>query len=426
MRLALLAVAGCATPAASRPELMQDVAYLAKLDGRAAGSSGEVIAADYVAVALRQLDLAPQRQALTYPADSANVYALLPGATDEVIVIGAHLDHLGPGFPGADDNASGVAAVLGIARALRHERLGRSILFVFFAAEEQGLLGSKQLVAAPPVPLGNIKAMVNLDMVGRPLLDAFRYRAPLFLVGIDRDRSVGLVGARSFPGLRALVDRAFGSDEVVAAEDLPDLIGREVEAQSQGRSDSASFERAGIPSLFFGDGESSDYHAKGDTVTRLKPWVLERRARAIAEVVRRLANAPAEAFARSGATPPKRKPRPGFYLPIGVQGGVSSEGVAFGAEASLVYFRPTWFAGVSADALYVDGGRRIAVGPELGIGPFGVELDTIFTETSRGVAVRPFASLGVLALALRVGNVEGEGWFGDLTVSVKLPVFLHR
>ena len=72
-------------------------------------------------------------------------------------------------------------------------------------------------------------------------------------------------------------------------------------------------------------------------------------------------------------------------------------------------------------ALRVGGSERYAIGPELGIGPLGVELDTILTAESRGVAVRPFASLGVFAVALRVGNVEDEGWFGDLTVSLKSP-----
>lgn len=117
-------------------------------------------------------------------AEAKNVLGLLPGdgpLADETIVVGAHYDHLGfgdygsldrrPGLlhPGADDNASGVAAMIEIARQLaaRPGRLPRSVLFIAFSAEELGLLGSKHYAAHPVIPLEKTVAMINFDMVGR-------------------------------------------------------------------------------------------------------------------------------------------------------------------------------------------------------------------------------------------------------------------
>src|ERR1019366_9337608 len=111
-----------------------------------------------------------------------NVLAYLPGKTDEYIVIGAHYDHLGYGnvdslapsqigqiHPGADDNASGTAGVLELARLLapRKGQLKRGILFAFFAGEELGLLGSAEWVKEPTLPLDKAVAMLNMDMIGR-------------------------------------------------------------------------------------------------------------------------------------------------------------------------------------------------------------------------------------------------------------------
>ena len=111
--------------------------------------------------------------------EARNVMALLPGEgslADEIIIVGAHYDHLGyrekngavTVFNGANDNASGTAAVLEIARLLseREQKLPRSVLFITFSAEEQGLVGSFFYVKHPVLPLDKTVAMVNLDMVG--------------------------------------------------------------------------------------------------------------------------------------------------------------------------------------------------------------------------------------------------------------------
>src|SRR5690606_11587661 len=127
------------------------------------------------------------------------------------------------------------------------------------------------------VPLDKMSAMINVDMIGRPLLDQPLYRLGMGAIGIDPDASTGLLGARHYPGLRALADTAFSAHgtTLVAPEDLPDAIGDEVERQSRGRGDSESFSARGVPALFFGDGESSDYHQPSDTIDKLSPALLE-------------------------------------------------------------------------------------------------------------------------------------------------------
>ena len=438
---------GVASGPLSAPALMRDVAALAdpRLDGRDAGHEGEHAAARYVAERLQRAGLAPVAQPVPYGDGSTNVYAVLPGTSPEVIVLGAHLDHLGRQgdllYPGADDNASGVALVLGIAETLAatRDRRGRTIVVAFFGAEERGLVGSRYFVLHPPMPLARVVAMVNVDMIARPLLDQWRYRPALRLVGIDRDAAVGLVGARHFPALRALADAAFVAEggAVVSAEDLPDLVGREVEAQSAGRSDSASFEEHGIPSLFFGDGESSDYHRPSDTVDKLSPALLAQRAAAIARVVDALAAAPAVAFASSTATPPKRAPATGWYAPLGLSTGLALHphaGALLGGEASLIHLDSDalTYAGLYADALH-DGAThtaRLSLGPELGARILGLDAGYVVevahgAVVHQGAALRVFASLSVLSLTARVGVLAGEGWFGELGVALKYPFRVH-
>ena len=110
-----------------------------------------------------------------------NVGAYLPGDTDEYVILGAHYDHLGLGeqfslapslagtvHPGADDNASGTAGVIELAHWFSHEpKHKRGILFLTFAGEELGLLGSSYYVNHPILPLANAVAMINMDMIGR-------------------------------------------------------------------------------------------------------------------------------------------------------------------------------------------------------------------------------------------------------------------
>jgi hypothetical protein len=182
-----------------------------------------------------------------------NVLAWLPGQTDEYVIIGAHYDHLGRGnfdslapsqigqiHPGADDNASGTAGVLELARLLAPERgkLKRSILFMDFAGEELGLLGSAEWVKEPTRPLAKAVAMINMDMIGR----------------IKDDRVyIGGVGTGST--FKAVLDQA--------QKEAPFKI--EYSAGGYSSSDHTSFVTKKIPVLFFFSGLHSDYHKPSDT-----------------------------------------------------------------------------------------------------------------------------------------------------------------
>jgi hypothetical protein len=188
-----------------------------------------------------------------------NVLAYLPGKTDEYVIIGAHYDHLGRGnfdslapsqigqiHPGADDNASGTAGVLELARLLAPQKgqLRRGILFMSFAGEELGLLGSAEWVKNPTRPLDKAVAMLNMDMIGR-----------------IKDDKVYIGGVGTGSTLKAAVEQA--------AEKSGFKI--EYSASGYSSSDHTSFVTKKIPVLFFFSGLHSDYHKPSDTWEKIDP-----------------------------------------------------------------------------------------------------------------------------------------------------------
>jgi hypothetical protein len=213
----------------------------------------------------------------------SNVLGRLPGSdpalADEVVLVGAHLDHLGHGeygsltpgrrgevHNGADDNASGIAGLLELARALASgDAPRRSVLFAAFTAEEVGLVGSGYYVGNPPVPLASTVTMINLDMIGRLA-----------------DRQLTVFGAESADSFEDLVrDSADGIDlELSFAEG------------AFGPSDQTSFHAQGLPVLFFFTGTHSDYHTPEDDVDRVDAEGTARVVRLVERVVRGLADAP--------------------------------------------------------------------------------------------------------------------------------------
>ncbi len=185
---------------------------------------------------------------------TSNVAAFLPGETDEYIVVGAHYDHLGLGrqfsmapneagkiHPGADDNASGTAAVLELARYFSAQpKQKRGILFATFTGEELGLLGSSHLAANMPFPLAKCAAMVNLDMIGRM-----------------RDGKLFIAGTATGSTFKGVLDDVLAANTTIK----PDLS----ENLNIGGSDHTSFSAKQIPTLFFFSGLHSDYHKPSDT-----------------------------------------------------------------------------------------------------------------------------------------------------------------
>lgn len=244
----------------------QDEAPLPKLSANDLGDAGLPAAAISRALATRLLEgshrarLAVEIERETAPA--FNVLGRLEpagGARDgKVVVIGAHYDHLGRGesgtmehgstdvHNGADDNASGVAALLEAARRLSEGRegLGRAVVFAAFSGEERGLLGSAHLVRQPPAGLepANVVAMINLDMVGRL-----------------RDETLTVFGTES----------AAEWDGIVGAACAAAKIDCRTRGDGYGPSDQTSFYAADVPVLHLFTGTHDQYHRPSDDAATL-------------------------------------------------------------------------------------------------------------------------------------------------------------
>lgn len=277
----LLAAAACDSPASVDLESPLDAddlrAHLEALAndearGRRAGSLYERLAAEYVRARLASFDLGAgaagyfQAFDIDVPIDgvtglsSQNVVAVLPGAgslAGQWIVVGAHYDHLGfvdlgesvIVFNGADDNASGTAMMIEVARVMsgrvRDEALEgldrRSVLFVAFGAEEVGLVGSNHFCNSPTVAMDSIVAMLNFDMVGR--------------LGAN---GLILIGASSSPDWPELV-------QAVNEQGVQVLYS----GQALSRSDQYCFYQNQRPILFFHTGLHGQYHTPEDDIARL-------------------------------------------------------------------------------------------------------------------------------------------------------------
>jgi len=209
-----------------------------------------------------------------------NVAAYIPGKTSEYVIIGAHYDHLGLGdehslapsqigtvHPGADDNASGTAGVIELARYFsRQPRQRRGILFMTFAGEELGLLGSNYYTGHPLLPLENAVTMLNMDMIGR-----------------IKNGKVYVNGT----GTGSTLDKLVESIQPPAGFKL-DLS----EATGYGGSDHMSFTVKQVPVLFFFSGLHGDYHKPSDTWDKIDAPDAAKLLGYVAQIATRLANDP--------------------------------------------------------------------------------------------------------------------------------------
>ncbi len=205
-----------------------------------------------------------QMRIVDQPATVPNVVGWLPGADPklqhEYLVMGAHLDHLGVKagfvFPGADDNGSGSTALLNVARAMTRNpvRPKRSVLFMWFAAEEIGLIGSKYYCDHPVLPLQNMTSMLNVDMVGRNE-ESNTEKAT------DNVDSIHLIGSQK------------GKTELhQLIQDANRHIGFRFEYDEESifnRSDQYNFYAKGVPVSFLFGGFHPDYHEPTDTIDKI-------------------------------------------------------------------------------------------------------------------------------------------------------------
>jgi len=261
-------------PVFSQKDLMAHVRWLSapEREGRGIGTKGLDAAGDYVAAAFKAMGLSPGGDGGTYfqsfaaerspggaPATLRNVVGILPGTKAEwagqSALLTAHYDHLGSGWPdvhkgdegklhpGADDNASGVAVMLELAKALASgEKPQRTIVFVAFSGEEAGLLGSKHYAAHPALPLEKTMGVINVDTVGRLL---------------DKKLSVLATGSASE---WQHIFRGAGFVTGVESRLIPDALES---------SDQKSFIDRGVPAVQIFTDPHADYHRPGDTADKV-------------------------------------------------------------------------------------------------------------------------------------------------------------
>ena len=264
-----------AVTAADYAQLMDDLRILSADDmqGRDTGSEGGAKAREYIVGRLEALGVQPSPMGRLQPWEmqgrtregvktfsGTNIIGVIPGTrvSDKYIVVTAHYDHVGVNdgqiYNGADDNASGVATMLELAKRLKANPPEHSVLIVALDGEERGLLGAKHFVEAPPVPLSSISMNLNFDMTARA----------------DSDGKLWVTGTYQHPYFRPLLERIAprGTVSLAFGKDTPEDKGADnwVEA-----SDHAAFHRAGLPFLYFGVNYHADYHRPTDDFEKVVP-----------------------------------------------------------------------------------------------------------------------------------------------------------
>jgi hypothetical protein len=271
--------------------LLLDVQALSapELEGRLTGSAGGRKARAFILERFKELKLQPlagayeQRFSFTeasgeqreFP-EAVNVVGVVRGTSepDSHVLVSAHYDHLGIRngriHHGADDNASGVAAMLAVAQWFAANPAQKSIVFIAFDGEEQGLRGSRHFVAKPPIDIRRVSAIVNMDMVGR-----------------GDKKVIYVAGTYYHPALKPAVDAAAKGRAIVVrfGHDRPGVPGMDDWTQS---SDHGPFHTAGVPFLYFGVEDHSDYHQPSDTADRIPAPFFREAAELVLDTVRRL------------------------------------------------------------------------------------------------------------------------------------------
>jgi hypothetical protein len=281
---------GAPAPATANPEfdqaaLLADLHTLAApaMEGRKTGTPGNRKAQAYLLERFAALGLKPFGTGYAHPfsfettsikglvmpgrpfktqyPSATNLIGFIPGTQDanRFLVVSAHYDHLGVRngrlYPGADDNASGVSAMLAIAAYMKAHPPLHSVVFAAFDGEELGLRGARAFMQALPFPKAQLVANLNLDMVSRN----------------DNGR-IFAAGTSYSPSLKPLVEQVAmrSTVKVMLGHDRSALVAGNVEDWTDS-SDHGPFHDAGIPFLYFGVEDHDDYHQPSDTVEHIKP-----------------------------------------------------------------------------------------------------------------------------------------------------------
>lgn len=256
-----------APDASPEPDIERMMATLSALAhdsmaGRAVGTEGSARARTFLLARLGDIGLEPVgpsfEHSFSYGNGSAgvNLVGRVPGTADGTIVLTAHYDHLGISdgtvFNGTDDNASGVVAVLEIARAIMEVPLEHTVVFALLDAEEDGLEGARAFLREATVPRGDIQLNVNLDMVSRSA------------------GTLWAAGAHHTPALRPVLETVAETAPTTMrlGHDRPNALEGDDWTQS---SDHGPFHEAGIPFVYFGVEDHPDYHRPTDDIENVIP-----------------------------------------------------------------------------------------------------------------------------------------------------------
>ncbi|MCK7558639.1 M28 family peptidase [Chitinophaga sedimenti] len=286
MKTLLLLLACCATLRVSAQidsvQLIKDIKTLSddKFEGRKTGTKGNRLAQLYLLDRFKQLGLTPFSNTYEQPfyfsakdkrIMGTNLYGYIPGKSDSVIVISAHYDHVGIGrangtdsiYNGADDNASGVSALLGMIGYFKKNPPQHTLIFAAFDGEEMGLQGAKAFLMKPPVPVKRIVLNINMDMIGR-----------------NDNSELYVSGGYHYPQLKKYVTAVQSAINLKLGHDKPD----EGHNDWTNQSDHYEFKLKGIPFLYFGVEDHPDYHKPGDEFSKIQP-AFYNAAKAVLDVV---------------------------------------------------------------------------------------------------------------------------------------------
>ncbi|WP_025761380.1 M20/M25/M40 family metallo-hydrolase [Dyadobacter tibetensis] len=342
--------------------IRKHISYLASedLEGRGTGTLGEIRAANYIAASFLASGLKPAGEgssffqtfetkiaieSIPHKVLGRNVVGLLDNGSNKTLVIGAHYDHLGKGFQGssltpesqnqihngADDNASGTAGLLLLAQELakngRKEKY--NYLFIAFSGEELGLLGSKYFCENPTIALDNIKAMINMDMIGRYL----------------PEKGLMVSGFGSSPSWGKLLPEIVREEQVKLT----------VDSSGIGASDHTSFYLKGIPVLQFFTGTHSDYHKISDDIEKINYWGESKVLQVITKLLYRLDQGSYDLVYTEAGNPHQNNTRTSFKVTLGVMPDYSFSEKGLKIDA-VTKGRPADKAGIRAGDIIIQMG----------------------------------------------------------------------
>ena len=332
-------VSGQSYDAGSFQDLQVDVVYLSSdlLQGRETGTIGEEMAAKYIASRFRDIGLEPGGEAGTFfqpfvfrhipfpnsdgeALTGKNIVGFIDNGAEQTVIIGAHYDHIGFGsfnsryvgdpevHNGADDNASGIAALLWLADHLKKgSASSNNYLFIAFSAEEMGLHGSKHYVEDAAEGLDKVKYMLNLDMVGR----------------LGDEQVLTVNGAGTSPIWKEAL-------EVVKVPGIRSVTSTE---SGIGPSDHTSFYLKDIPSLHFFTGVHEDYHKPSDDSHLINYDGLLSVSKYVAALVEWLDEQESIGFTKTKDEQPQRAAR--YKVTLGVMPDYAFSGPGMRIEAVL-------------------------------------------------------------------------------------------